>query len=104
MMTAKEAAKHTIVAIKERNSLQELEALILNEAKAEQHCLQLPLHKVTEIFGEVTSDMVSVPARHPIPLRVAWSEMARAGYSVGFNQYSDLGWCLDISWKTELTF
>lgn len=103
MMTAKEAAKFTLASIRERNSLQELEKHILDAAKNGQHELQLPIHQVAEIFGPMTADIINVPVRHPVALRVAWAELARAGYNVNFIQYSD-GWSLDISWKAELTF
>lgn len=103
MMTAKEAAKFTLASIRERNSLQELERHILEAAKGEQHELQLPIHIVAKIFGPLTADIINLPAKHPVPLRVAWAELLRHGYKVNFVQYSD-GWCLDISWKSELTF
>ena len=103
MMHAKEAAKHTIAAIRERNSLQALEALILEAAKTEQHSLQIPIKRVAEIFGPLEAGDIGLPGRHPIPLRVAWAELGRAGYDVKFNQYID-GWCLDISWRTSLSF
>lgn len=103
MISAKEAAKATIAAIRERNVLNEFEQLILDAAKAGEHTLYLPLAKLNELVGDLEPPDFGIPGRHPMALRLAWAEMNKNGFSLAFNQRGD-GWYLDISWKTDITF
>lgn len=103
MMSAKEAAKHTLAAVREQNVVNALEDLIMNAAQEAQTQLHLSLDEVGAMFGEISPGEVSLPAQWPIPLRFAMTEMNRAGYDAGFAQYGD-GWHLDISWKSELVY
>lgn len=103
IMTAQEAAKHTIASIRERNSLLDLEALIRDAANDERHTLSLTLEQVSSMFGQLPPCDVNLPATHPIPLRLARAELVRAGYDVNFSQ-GGKGWHLVISWKSSLSF
>jgi hypothetical protein len=103
MISAKEAAKATIAAVRERNVLNEFENLILEAAKVGEHTLYVPLAKLNELVGDLEPCDFGIPGRHPIPLRLAWAEMHRNGFVLAFNQRGD-SWYLDISWKSNIAF
>lgn len=103
MISAKDAAKVTIAAVRERNVLCGFENLILDAAKTGEHTLYISLVKLNELVGELDPSEFGLPDRHPVPFRLAWAELHRNGFSLAFNQRGD-SWYLDISWKSAITF